>query len=72
MCHNMYMTKRMNWNMLHYSRCPKCRGKLIPANAEGVVLECRNAYDENIRCDFAIRTSKLESIRSSLISKVYA
>lgn len=62
----------MNWNMLHHNRCPKCSGKLIPANAEGVLLECRNAYDENIRCDFMINENKLYSICNNLRVKVYA
>ncbi len=72
MCHNICMTKKYNWNMLHFDRCPLCRGKLVPANADGELLECRNAYNETIRCEFMIRSVKLYEICRNMRAKVYA
>lgn len=67
-----FKDKKKNWNMLHSHRCPACFVDLIPADHEGKLLQCCNAYNEEVQCDFKINANRLSSICSNLIVRVYA
>lgn len=67
-----FKDKKKNWNMLHSHRCPACFVDLIPANAEGTLLQCKNAYNQKVQCEFTISPERLSNLRSTMSVRVYA
>jgi hypothetical protein len=64
--------KRLNWNMLHFSQCPKCGGDLLPADSEQQRYICENSIEKGrSKCTFSIRPIQINRITNSLRVRVY-